>query len=139
MIWLSIQHLIVGARPRGPQAARLTRRRGTVRRGGGMGEIEANTEQRRYWSDVAGPRWVAYQAALDEQLAPYGERVLARAALEPGARVLEVGCGCGGLALQLARRVRPGGSVTGVDVSAPMLARARAAAAGLDDVSFLDA
>jgi SAM-dependent methyltransferase len=51
-----------------------------------------------------------------------------RAALAPGERVLDVGCGAGLDALVAARRVAPGGSVVGVDFSEAMVSRAKAAA-----------
>src|SRR5262249_6517301 len=56
-------------------------------------------------------------------------------------RVLDVGCGTGQTSIELARRAGPGGAVTGIDISAPMLARARARAAdaGARTVTFLDA
>jgi demethylmenaquinone methyltransferase/2-methoxy-6-polyprenyl-1,4-benzoquinol methylase len=59
------------------------------------------------------------------------------AAVEPGARVLDVATGTGDLALELADRVAPGGEVVGSDFSEPMLerARAKASAAGAE-VSF---
>ncbi len=47
------------------------------------------------------------------------------AALEPGARALDVACGTGDLALELARRVAPDGVVIGADFSERMLALAR--------------
>jgi SAM-dependent methyltransferase len=59
-----------------------------------------------------------------------------RARIQPGTHVLDVGCGCGETTIELAGRVGPTGSVTGVDVSAPMLEAARARAAGLPQVRF---
>jgi demethylmenaquinone methyltransferase / 2-methoxy-6-polyprenyl-1,4-benzoquinol methylase len=52
----------------------------------------------------------------------------------PGGRVLDVATGTGDLAVELTRRVGPGGEVVGTDFSEEMLARARqkAAARGLD-------
>jgi demethylmenaquinone methyltransferase/2-methoxy-6-polyprenyl-1,4-benzoquinol methylase len=50
------------------------------------------------------------------------------AALAPGDSALDVACGTGDLAIELARRVGPGGEVVGSDFSEEMLARARAKA-----------
>jgi demethylmenaquinone methyltransferase/2-methoxy-6-polyprenyl-1,4-benzoquinol methylase len=47
------------------------------------------------------------------------------AAVGPGARVLDVATGTGDLALELARRVAPGGSVVGADFAEKMLELAR--------------
>jgi SAM-dependent methyltransferase len=51
------------------------------------------------------------------------------AALQPGDRVLDLGCGAGLDSLVAAERVRPGGEVVGIDFSADMLARAASAGA----------
>jgi demethylmenaquinone methyltransferase/2-methoxy-6-polyprenyl-1,4-benzoquinol methylase len=53
------------------------------------------------------------------------ERSADLARVGPGARVLDVATGTGDLALELARRVAPGGEVVGSDLSEAMLARAR--------------
>ena len=53
------------------------------------------------------------------------------AALGPGDSALDVACGTGDLAIELARRVGTGGEVIGSDFSEEMLARARAKAPGL--------
>jgi SAM-dependent methyltransferase len=90
---------------------------------------DANAEQQRYWNEHAGPVWVAYQERLDRQIGPHGERALALLAPAPGERVLDLGCGCGASSLELAKRVAPGGRVLGLDLSEPMLARARERAA----------
>jgi demethylmenaquinone methyltransferase/2-methoxy-6-polyprenyl-1,4-benzoquinol methylase len=66
------------------------------------------------------------------------ERAADRAELRTGDRALDVCCGTGDLALELAKRVDPDGAVIGCDFSEPMLTRAREKAArdGATRVSF---
>ena len=92
-----------------------------------------NSEQITYWNQQAGPTWVAVQSLIDQQIRPLGHLAMERAELRAGARVLDVGCGCGDTSIELAGRVAPGGEVLGVDISAPMLTRAgqQARAAGV--------
>jgi demethylmenaquinone methyltransferase / 2-methoxy-6-polyprenyl-1,4-benzoquinol methylase len=59
------------------------------------------------------------------------ERAADLARVAPGDRVLDVATGTGDLAIELARRVEPGGEVVGSDFSQGMLDRARAKAPGL--------
>jgi SAM-dependent methyltransferase len=100
-----------------------------------------NAEQITYWNETAGPKWVALEAFLDEQICGLGEAAMDRVGIGPGERVLDVGCGTGQTSLGLARRVGPDGRVTGLDISAPMLGRARdrARAAGATNVAFFAA
>jgi demethylmenaquinone methyltransferase/2-methoxy-6-polyprenyl-1,4-benzoquinol methylase len=65
-------------------------------------------------------------------------RAAARAELEPGDAALDVCCGTGDLAFELAGRVGPRGSVVGCDFSEPMLelARSKAAERNLGQVRF---
>jgi SAM-dependent methyltransferase len=98
-----------------------------------------NAEQITYWNETFGERWVEQQEMLDSQIGALGRAAQERAAVRPGERVLDVGCGCGQSALELAERVGPGGSVLGIDLSSPMLARARERAAALAHVSFENA
>jgi demethylmenaquinone methyltransferase/2-methoxy-6-polyprenyl-1,4-benzoquinol methylase len=53
------------------------------------------------------------------------ERAADLAAVTPGSRALDVATGTGDLAVELARRVTPGGEVVGSDFSEGMLERAR--------------
>jgi SAM-dependent methyltransferase len=93
---------------------------------------ERNADQIAYWNGPGGQRWSDRQAAQDLLLAPVSDILMSRIAAKPGEHILDVGCGCGGLSIALAHQVAPDGSVLGVDISAPMLARAREAApAGL--------
>jgi demethylmenaquinone methyltransferase / 2-methoxy-6-polyprenyl-1,4-benzoquinol methylase len=65
-------------------------------------------------------------------------RAADRAELGPGDRALDTCCGTGDLALELARRCGPTGTVVGCDFSEPMLelARRKAAGRGSAGVSF---
>lgn len=96
--------------------------------------------QARYWNSAATSPWVEQQARLDAFFAPLNAAGLAKARPVPGERVLDVGCGCGDSALALARAVGSAGSVLGVDLSVPMLnrAKARAAEAALSHATFLE-
>ena len=66
------------------------------------------------------------------------ERAAERTALEPGESALDLCCGTGDLAFQLAGQVAPGGRIVGADFSEPMLdlAREKAASRGSDGVRF---
>jgi arsenite methyltransferase len=61
-------------------------------------------------------------------------------ALEPGERVLDLGCGAGTDSLVAAQMVGPEGRVTGIDMTPEMLAKARASAAamGVENAEFLE-
>jgi SAM-dependent methyltransferase len=98
----------------------------------------ANTDQAERWNcgeDVA--HWIANQARYDRMNEPFAALLLAAAGLRPGSHVLDVGCGCGGTTLAAARLIAPG-QATGLDLSGPMLARARASAeaAGVGNAVF---
>jgi SAM-dependent methyltransferase len=104
-----------------------------------MSDQATNADQIAFWNAKAGSKWVEYQMQLDRQIGVLGDAMLRAAGLGAGHRVLDVGCGCGATALQAAAMVGTSGTVTGVDVSAPMLARARARQGGLSQVQFVEA
>jgi SAM-dependent methyltransferase len=88
------------------------------------------SSQAEFWNEAGGLAWVAGQEFLDAQLAPFGALALDAAAVAAGESVLDVGCGCGATTAELATLVGPAGRVVGLDVSAPMLARARERVSG---------
>jgi len=79
-----------------------------------------DTAQAALWNGSAANAWVANQAILDQMFYPF--EALLTAALHPGQRVLDVGCGTGATTLAAARR---SGHCTGIDISAPMIDVAR--------------
>jgi SAM-dependent methyltransferase len=84
-----------------------------------------NAAQAEYWNASAGQRWTDHQEHQDQVLRPVSDRLIAVAAPKPGDRVIDVGCGCGATTIDFAARVSPGGEILGLDISEPMLARAR--------------
>lgn len=90
-----------------------------------------NADQRQYWNEIVGERWVSNQATLDRAMAPLAERLLQVAQPRTAERVLDVGCGCGELSLRAAELVGPSGKVLGIDISRPMLAHASSRSQGL--------
>jgi ubiquinone/menaquinone biosynthesis C-methylase UbiE len=71
--------------------------------------------------------------------APFTRRLLARAGIEPGMRVLDVGCGPGDVSLLLSELVGEDGAVVGVerDEQAVATAGQRALEAGIENVEFV--
>lgn len=98
-----------------------------------------NEDQIAYWNGPSGQRWAAEQQSIDPGVRHYGEAAMQAAAPRPGERALDVGCGAGDTALELARRVGPAGRVVGIDISAPMLARARERLGASEGVELIEA
>jgi SAM-dependent methyltransferase len=89
--------------------------------------------------DVRIAAWAEVRKPLERQLAPLGRRALAALAPRPGESVLDIGCGGGATALELAQAVAPDGTVVGVDLSAAVLTFAQRAAKGCERVRFVQA
>ncbi len=98
-----------------------------------------NAEQIAYWNGRAGQSWADMQDGMDRSLAAVTRVLLDAAQAGPNERVLDVGCGCGDTTLQIADAMSAGGTVVGVDVSAPMLELAGRRAAGRTHVEWRQA
>ncbi|MFT5776127.1 class I SAM-dependent methyltransferase [Hyphomonas sp.] len=88
-----------------------------------------NADQIEYWNGPAGQKWVDQSNRLDAMLAPFADKVIAAADLKSGEAVMDIGCGAGALNLRAAAKVGAAHGALGVDVSAPLIALARARAA----------
>ena len=91
-------------------------------------------EQARYWADRA-ESWINAEDYLRRISDVFTDAAFEALAVQPGDRVIDVGCGTGRTTLELARRVVDG-SALGVDIAEEMLARARELA---DEVSVSNA
>ena len=105
-----------------------------------MSETQSpNADQVTYWNETGGRTWAELNDLLNAQIQGVGLRAIEALAPAPGERILDIGCGGGQTTVALAARVGAGGSVTGADISRPMLALARKRAEGLPNVTFVEA
>ena len=89
---------------------------------------EVNKNQKDFWSGKGGDIWVERQNVMDTMLSPLGEAALNKLNFNEEENVLDIGCGCGHTTLNIAKRIEPLGNVTGLDISEPMLERAKESA-----------
>jgi len=95
-----------------------------------------NAGQIEFWNGPAGDSWTEFMDSQDRMLGPLGETAMAAAKITLGHRIIDIGCGCGTTTLDLARRTGPSGHVLGIDISTPMLERARQRAANQENCSI---
>jgi SAM-dependent methyltransferase len=95
-----------------------------------------NESEWRRWND---DRWTAAWPERERLTNTVTPHLLRAMALQPGERVLDIGCGGGGLTIAAAEAVGLNGAVVGADLSSSLLdlATQRAAAAGASNASFV--
>ncbi|GAA2616350.1 methyltransferase domain-containing protein [Actinomadura fulvescens] len=101
-----------------------------------MAEI-VNTEQAEAWNGYEGRHWADNHERYDAMNSTFNDHLMEAARIGERDRVLDLGCGNGQTTRRAARQARLGSAV-GVDLSLPMLTRARATAAaeGVANVRF---
>ena len=86
------------------------------------------------WENETGDNWAKAAIFMEAVLEPVRDLVLTAAAIQPGERVLDIGCGTGPTTLSAAREAGPNGSAIGVDVSPKLvemaISKARASDTG---------
>jgi ubiquinone/menaquinone biosynthesis C-methylase UbiE len=98
----------------------------------------ANAEAIEAWDGPLYDRFVRFREIVTTGLAVHGEEALRLFPPQPGARVLDLGCGFGDTTQRIAELVGPEGEVVGVDAAANFIedARREAAEAGVSNVRF---
>ncbi|NSX55144.1 class I SAM-dependent methyltransferase [Parasulfitobacter algicola] len=94
----------------------------------------SNSDQADYWTGQAG--WVEQQDKLDATLAPVLDLLLAKSALTPNDRVLDIGCGTGASTIAAASSA---GYVTGLDISPTLLACAKTRTSHVQNIDLIQA
>ena len=80
------------------------------------------------WSGEMGQRWLRNVDHFEAMLEPIGTALLDRAAIAPGERIVDLGCGGGATSRAIAARVGAQGAVLGLDISPDLIVAARARA-----------
>ena len=101
--------------------------------------IDSNDSFTRFWNDVLVAKFERFRNIMLDGLSYHSAGPLARLDLPRGARAVDVGCGWGDTAIELARKAGPEGSVLGLDCCDAFLEKGRrdAAAEGLRNVRFV--
>jgi SAM-dependent methyltransferase len=77
------------------------------------------------WADAGATRWASVADHLEAQLQPVAALLAEAAAIQPGERVLDLGCGRGVTTRDAAAASGPSGAVSGIDVASMLLDHAR--------------
>jgi SAM-dependent methyltransferase len=103
-----------------------------------MTSLQANSAQAEVWNGESGVRWAENHRRYDTMASGFNAHLFHAAAFGDGDRVLDIGCGTGHTTRLVARRI-PLAKVLGIDLSTPMLERARhlAVEEGIGNVSFI--
>jgi SAM-dependent methyltransferase len=98
----------------------------------------SNQDSATAWNATEGEYWAEQDARFEASGAPFRAALLAAAAIDVDARVLDIGCGAGPTTRDAARTARQG-SALGVDIAAPLVERARqrTAEAGITNAEFV--
>ena len=104
----------------------------------GVTAVGEPIEQSAFWDERA-EAWASGADDLEAFAGQFSDPAIDLLDPRPGEHVADVGCGPGVTTAELGRRVRPGGTATGVDVAPRMVeaATARAGASGLDNLRFV--
>ena len=95
--------------------------------------MEPNAPEHARWNDGAWTKAWPKREVLTSSVTPV---LLEALALNPGERVLDVGCGGGKATMAACGQVLPGGSAVGADISQALLALAADRASGMSAISW---
>jgi len=106
-----------------------------------MNDATVSDQFTAFWKDVLVAKFERFRNIMLEGLSYHSQVPFRTLDVRQGAKVLDVGCGWGDTAIELARKAGPSGSVLGLDICDEFMEKGRrdARAAGLDNVTFVEA
>jgi len=104
-------------------------------------EVSPQNEFVDFWNEILVPKFIRFKHVLVDGLTHHSRQVFPTLEVKPGDKVVDVGCGFGDTAIELAKTVGPTGSVLGLDCCDAFLqfGREDARAQGIDNVRFVEA
>jgi len=81
--------------------------------------------------------WIKNDRIMDEKLKPVSDILFESIGIPEGRKFLDIGCGAGSTTIRLGGLVSSCASVTGIDISEPMVSFAREKAKAIDNVDFV--
>lgn len=108
-----------------------------------MSAVVAETQNNEYvdfWNEILAPKFTRFKHVLVDGLTHHSAAIFPNLPVNVGDKVLDIGCGFGDTAVDLAERVGPKGTVVGLDCCNAFLdyGRADAEAKGLNNVAFVE-
>jgi SAM-dependent methyltransferase len=73
------------------------------------------------WNEILTPKWIRFRHLLSGNGKLHSDVAMPRFGIQPGERVLDLGCGFGETTLELGRLVGPSGAVLGLDCTSAFL------------------
>ena len=95
--------------------------------------------QEQYWSTEGGEIWLNNLNHFESMIEPIGQALMNLASKHPRSNIVDIGCGGGAMALELAELIGNDCSILGVDISKSLITecRARAEKLRLTNVEFI--
>ena len=108
-----------------------------------MSAVVAETQSNEYvdfWNEILVPKFTRFKHVLVDGLTHHSAAIFPNLPVNEGDKVLDIGCGFGDTAVDLAERVGPKGTVVGLDCCNAVLdyGRADAESRGLKNVAFVE-
>jgi len=104
-------------------------------------QVSSQNEFVDFWNEILVPKFIRFKHVLVDGLTHHSRQVFPTLEVKPGDKVVDVGCGFGDTAIELAKTVGPTGSVLGLDCCDAFLqfGREDARAQGIKNVRFVEA